>query len=440
MNTEVVTNYGKITGLELDECIVYKGIPYAKPPVGKLRWCAPQEPEKWDDVYRADTFSAKCPQSENYYGYFKKEFYENEEFLRGANEDCLYLNIWVPKTIDQNKPVAFWIHGGGFGGGYSSELEFDGEEYCKRGVILVTINYRVNVFGFLAHPWLSAENEKGISGNYGILDQIAALKWVSDNISNFGGNPENITVFGQSAGCMSTQVLTSSELTKDMIQKAVLQSGAVFHTQKLFMPTMHQAEQIGLEYVEYTGATKLEELRAMTPEELLAVNEKFEAEMWKRGNGIVLVPNVDGYVLKDTVANLLKVGDVKNIPYMIGTVTKELWVTDEELMSGNKGDLYADSKAWGEQMEKLGRKPAFIYYFSHPLPGDEEGAFHSAELWYMFGTLKRCWRPMQEADCKLSDEMLDYWTNFMKTGEPSAENTSSWRPYTGTNPNIKEFD
>lgn len=439
MNTEVLTNYGKIAGLEQENHVVYKGIPYAKPPVGELRWRSPQKPESWEGVYKADTFSAKCPQSENYYGYFPREFYDNKEFLRKSDEDCLYLNIWVPKTLDKKKPVAFWIHGGGFGGGYSSELEFDGEEYCKRGVILVTINYRVNIYGFLAHPWLRTETEAGISGNYGILDQIEALTWVYENITYFGGDPANITIFGQSAGCMSSQVLVSSELTGNMIHRAILQSGAVYKTEKLYMPTMNEAEKIGMKYVEYTGATSLEELRALSAEELLMANEKFSAEMWKSGNGIVLVPNVDGYVLKDTVSKLLQDGKIKDIPYMIGTVTKELWVTEEDLVSGNKGDLYEDCKAWGAQLEELGRQTPYLYYFSHELPGDGEGAFHSAELWYMFGTLQRCWRPMQETDFQLSNQMLNYWTNFMTTGEPANEKTAEWMPYTKKNPYIKEF-
>lgn len=203
----VTTKNGKIEGIQEEGYSVFKGIPYAKAPIGELRWKAPQPLDNWDGVLKADCFKAKSMQEVHEDPFYDKEFYDDPSFSVNISEDSLYLNIWTPADKAEEKlPVAFWIHGGAFMGGYGSEKEFDGEALCKKGVILVTINYRVNIFGFLAHPWLSAENEKGISGNYGTLDQLMALKWVYDNIENFGGDKENITVFGQSAGAMSVAV------------------------------------------------------------------------------------------------------------------------------------------------------------------------------------------------------------------------------------------
>ncbi|MBO5998733.1 MAG: carboxylesterase family protein, partial [Lachnospiraceae bacterium] len=248
MAEQIKTAYGLVEGVDCGNYTVFRGIPYAKPPVGERRWKAPERPDPWDGVLKADTFSAKVLQSEvTPQNPYHKEFYEDPEYLRPSDEDSLYLNIWTPKgaAADAKLPVAFWIHGGGFGGGYSSEIEFDGEAFAAQGVILVTINYRCGVCGFLAHPWLDAENEKGVSGNYGILDQIAALTWVYENIDAFGGDPANITVFGQSAGCMSTQVLVSSELTEGMIAKAILQSGCACEVPALDTQSLESMEKWG---------------------------------------------------------------------------------------------------------------------------------------------------------------------------------------------------
>ena len=433
----VATNYGRIRGVDMGSYTVYKGIPYAKPPVGDRRWRAPERCDAWEGILEATAFRSKCFQDENPYGFFKKEFYSNPDFLIGSSEDCLYLNIWAPKGSRKNLPVAFWIHGGGFGGGWGSELEFDGEAYCRRDVILVTINYRVNFYGFLAHPWLNAENEMGISGNYGILDQIAALTWVYENIRAFGGDPENITVFGQSAGCMSAQVLISSELTGNMIAKAILQSGAVYRNQFLFTPTLKEEMACGEEFVALTGAADIRALRALTPEQIALARDQFSAAAWKKGKGIMIVPNADGYVLQEPVTDRFRKGAVKDIPYMIGSVAEELGLEPGQGRLGVKSAFYDDAIAMSRHLEAQGRAPAYVYYFCHPLPGDDNGAFHSAELWYMFGTLDRCWRPMTEEDRRLSEEMLDCWVHFMRTGKPTPEN--AWKACTDSDPFVKVF-
>ena len=444
MGRQVQTKKGVIEGVSYADYTVYKGIPYAKPPVGQLRWREPQDVEAWEGVYKAETFSDMCiqnlPDADNpFTSRFKKEFYDNPDFIPGKSEDCLYLNIWTPNDSEEKKlPVAFWIHGGGFGGGYGSELEFDGEAYCKKGVILVTVNYRLNVFGFLAHPWLSAENEKGISGNYGILDQIMALQWVYDNIEAFGGDPDNITIFGQSAGSMSTQVLISSELTGDIPAKAIMQSGISCEERQFYAPTLKEEEELGELFVKISGARNLEELRSLAPERLMAAREKFDAETWKLGKGIVLVPNVDGYVLKETVRDVWKKGKMKNIPYMTGCVIDDLGSLPEEVKEKRPGILMEECKRWSLKQEECGN-PAYVYYFAHELPGDDWGAFHSSEIWYMMGTLKRCWRPMGKSDIQLSEEMVTYWTNFMKTGNPASDCTGRWNVYSKDNPFVKRF-
>lgn len=441
----VKTKYGEIEGIRKEGYTVYKGIPYAKPPVGELRWRAPQEQEPWEGVYEAKEFGAICPQSlpeedNPFTGRFCKEFYNDPEFIPEMSEDCLYLNIWAPENPENKKlPVAFWIHGGGFGGGYSSEMEFDGEAYCKKEVILVTINYRVNIYGFLAHPWLDAENERGISGNYGILDQIAALTWVYENIAAFGGDPENITVFGQSAGSMSTQVLISSELTGNMIAKAIMQSGINCEKDFLYTPTLQEEEEIGAWFVELTGAADLTELRQLSIKEIAEAKEKLDARTWEMGKGIVIVPNVDGHVLKETVGEVYRNGNMKNIPYMAGCVTDDLGSTPEEVQAKKTGVLCEENKSWSLRQEELWNRASYVYHFAHELPGDDWGSFHSAELWYTFGTLGRCWRPMVEEDYQLSAQMVDYWTNFMKTGNPNGVGLANWEPCTKEKPVVKKF-
>lgn len=440
---QIQTDKGIVEGVKEDGCIVFKGIPYAKPPVGILRWRAPEEAEPWEGVLKADHFSTICPQSmpgEGMEGYHK-EFYSDEEYSRKMDEDCLYLNIWIPeKKSNEPLPVAFWIHGGGFSGGYSSEIEFDGEAYCRKNVILVTIGYRVNVFGFLAHPWLTEENPQGISGNYGILDQIAALRWVKSNISAFGGDPENITVFGQSAGSMSTQVLVSSPLTQGMIAKAILQSGISCEKEILLTPSLSEEEEYGKQLVAHTKAKSLDELRVLSAEELVEAKKKFDAEKFLSGEGLVMVPNVDGHVLTQTVKESWKSGTMREIPYMAGCVNADLGASKEDEERETGGPLLEECINWSHQCEKAFGKPAYVYHFAHSLPGDDEvalkGAFHSAEIWYMMGTLGKCWRPMKEEDEALSEEMVTLWTTFMKTGDLESV---GWKPCSEKDSYVKKF-
>lgn len=422
---EVVCKYGILRGVEEGDSIVYKGIPYAKPPVGALRFCPPQEAEPWEGVRLADAFPNRSymPVSDGT-GFYDREFYSDPRYETPYSEDCLYLNIWQPKMQREHLlPVAFWIHGGGFDHGCGHEMEFDGQAYNQRGVLLVTINYRVGALGFLAHPWLAGENEDGVSGNYGLMDQIFALKWVRENIEAFGGDPENITVFGQSAGSISTQILTASPLTRSWIAKAILQSGLSYHNGVLSHLPRREAEKIGEEYVQFCGITSVEELRQADPRMLLRKQVAFGR--FHPEYGLCFSPNADGVLLEDPLETVTENGRIKDIPYMIGSTKDDLWVTDGMRSQGRKGPLYESIEAWSKCLAAQGRKPPYVYYFTRALPGDSAGAFHSSELWYMFGTLPRCWRPMQREDAVLSGEMLDAWTDFMKYGDPG----KSWKPY-----------
>lgn len=441
---QVKTNSGIVEGVCEKGCNIYKGIPYAEPPVGENRWTAPVKKTPWEGVWKADHFSRIPPQrvpdgTEPWGGLYYKEFYTYPEYNREQSEDCLYLNIWTPRdAIGKKLPVAFWIHGGGFAGGYSSEIEFDGAAYAARDVILVTIEYRLGLLGFLAHPFFDKENEKGVSGNYGILDQIEALRWVKENIEFFGGDPENITIFGQSAGSMSTQVLCSSPLTDGLFAKAILQSGISCEKTILYTPTLEEYErEVASVVTELTEAKSAEDLRCLTVKEILELQDRVNERLFPLGKGLMIVPNADGVVLPVPVPKVWREGKMKNIPYLAGSVTDDLGASPEQVMAGNRGPLHEENLHWSFQTESSYGKPAYIYYFCHSLPGDDAGAFHSAELWYMFGTHFRWWRPQTEEDRRLSEEMLLAWTTFMKTGSPSAD--SSWKPCCREDPFVKVF-
>ncbi len=451
----VETKYGKIQGVKEDGCVLFKGVPYAMAPIGQLRFKAPQPPKPWEGVFVADSFGCRSPQIEvntpdTFYG---KEFYQEEVFATPISEDSLYLNIWVPEdaldseekaeenTSVQDKPllpVAFYIHGGAFMGGCGHELEFRTGAYGKEGVILVTINYRLGLFGFLAHPWLEAEDDAAC-GNYGIMDQIAALTWVKENIRAFGGDPDNITIFGQSAGCMSVQTLLSTPYAKGKFAKAILQSGAGYPVIIQKDVTLEQAFEYGEMVVKKAGVSSLEELRAVSMEDLLKIQDEIVGELMASGKGLAFCPVLNGKFRTMTYEAAIENGAVANVPTMIGSTKNDITVTPEEAQSQHSR-LRESCKGWAFQMEKLGHKPSYVYYFKRDLPGDDAGAFHSSELWYMFGTLKECWRPLTEADDCLAETMVSYWTNFMKNGSPEGPGLKLWPPCTKEDPFEMIFD
>ncbi len=421
---QITVREGILEGEQKDGYAVFRGIPYAKPPVGKLRWRAPEPMDAWEGVRQVTEFGNRCWQPGSG-GFYKKEFYSESEWLPPMSEDCLYLNVWVPDEVPEGgAPVAFWIHGGAFQNGFGSEMEFDGEAYAKQGVILVSINYRLGIFGFLSLPELAAEDPHGSTGNYGILDQIAALSWVRKNISVFGGDPERITIMGQSAGARSVQTLVTSPLSRDLVAGAVLQSGGGASN---FMPqpTVEKAYTVGRKLMKLCFARNAADLRNIPAQGLMHC-------FWFLAsgcNGVPFCPVLDGYVLTEDYCTALQNGHISDIPYVLGSNSQDMGGGSTE------NALYQGNLAWADIREKTSCKPTYVYYFSRKLPGDDSGAFHSAELWYMFGTLNRCWRPMEALDYKLSEEMVSCWVAFVKNGNPGA----SWRRCTEQDPFVKQF-
>ncbi len=437
----VETDKGKVSGVADKEngLTVFKGIPYAAAPVGDLRWKRPQPHEPWEGVLECTEFGNASVQADREPGsFYWKEFYQDGDPAR--SEDCLYLNVWTPAAGDAeaNLPVVVWIHGGAFTGGYGHEIEFDGTAYSKKGVILVTINYRLGMCGFLAHPLLTEENGGKSSGNYGFYDQLAALQWVHNNIRNFGGDPGNVTVMGQSAGAGSVQTLISSPLTKDLINKAIIQSGGGLGGILSHSRTYKDVEQQCEEMFTEAGYTTLEQMRAIPAEQLADIS----AEYIKRHNlgwmGGGAAPCIDYDLLCASTDEVALAGDELNIPYMIGYTTEDIW----------PDAMKQAAVAWAGLQEEQGRYPTYVYCFSHDLPGEDipaeqggmQGAFHSSELWYMFGTLGNCWRPMEDADYELSERMVTYWTNFAKNGNPNGDDVPKWRPCTKAHALIQILD
>lgn len=432
MNTIVTVKEGALEGAFSDDkqSVIFKGVPYAAPPVGELRWKRPQPHAKWEGVRPALEFSAKAPQADlSKMGLYGKEFYSDENLKQ--SEDCLYLNIWTPAhTASEKLPVAVWIHGGGFEHGFSTELEFDGEAYARKGVILATISYRVNVFGFLYDQ--KQEEELGFSGNQGLLDQIAALEWISENIAAFGGNPDNITIMGQSAGAMSSHVLTFSPLAAPMIHQAILQSGSIACFPSPMVFTKAQAQAVTDKLYELCGVSSIEELRRLPAEDLLDRSD----ELMTLYPSLPFRPVVDGHVLPDTPDVLTKEGGMAHIPYLMGVTKDDLFIP--EGASHREGGFFTAAVSFANACRKQ-NLPVYLYEFCHDLPGSDDGAFHSSELWYTFGTLNRCWRPMTDEDHALAEEMVTCWTSFMKQGDPNEDVKEEWKAWTEDGCFIKTF-
>ena len=463
----VKTKYGDLQGVQKQNHTVFRGIPYAKAPTGNLRWKAPREPDSWEGIREAKVFGNRSMQGVSEPGsFYHKEFFSDEDFMPAMSEDCLYLNIWTPASgCDEKLPVGFWIHGGGFTGGFGTEIEFDGGAFCERNVILVTINYRLGALGFLAHEELCAENENAVSGNYGLLDQIRALTWVFENIHSFGGDPERITIFGQSAGCLSVQALVSSRLTKGMIAGAILQSAGGYHTGIGRDVLLEEAKQAGRTFMEFCGKKSITELRDLSSEEINDFSNRFLASPLAVGP-LPFSPCVDGYILEKGFDEIVDKGMHHDIPYMIGSTADDLG--SEQTPPGEKSQLYKGCIDWSLKNEALGRNPSYVYYFTRaPLNSresihatepsdlygsiglvstigslsiirDSDKSYHSAELWYVFGTLSRSWRPKIVGDYDLSRRMTTYWCNFIRTGDPNGK-FSHWKPYTVNDPFVEEL-
>ena len=410
---------------------VFKGIPYAAPPVRELRWKAPQPVKPWNGLKVCDSWGHPAWQMSHTPGGYTPEFFfdGDPEF----SEDCLYLNIWTPAAgkAEAKLPVTLWIHGGGYVEGWGFEPEMDGEEWAAHGGILVTFNYRLGLLGFLAHPALSSESPDGVSGNYGMLDQIAALKWVKENISAFGGDPDRITIMGQSAGAMSVQTLVTSPLSKDLIAGAIIQSGGgIRESQLLGGSPISVAEASGKELMDWAGCSTLEQMRALPAKDLLTMTSKFRTETGKPAIGLT-APIIDNYALSETFSQAALEGRIADVPYMIGCTLDDM------------GALANGIDRFCAERQKAGGT-AYAYRFDRRLPTDGrpdvlKGAFHSSELWYMFKSLRFCWRPFIEGDYDLAEQMITCWTNFAAFGNPNGEKAGPWTPCTEENPQFMIF-
>lgn len=389
---------GKVAGT-----VAYKGIRYAT----AGRWEYPRQVTQWDGVYDATAYGACAYQPRSFYNEeenLQKRFYYHE-FRRGEtytySEDCLFLNIFTPENAKEGDqlPVLIYIHGGSFTGGCSNEKQLDGPVWPTKGVIGVTLNYRLGPMGFVCLPQL--KEEAGFTGNYGLYDQLAAISWVKDNIACFGGDPQNMTIMGQSAGAMSVQQHCLSPLSKGFFQKAVMSSGGGVSRILAAVPAeKHYA--FWQKAMENAGCENLEQFRAISPEKLFEVWDQTKQELRTPGS----FPCIDGRLVVGTSAQILAEKKQHKIPYMAG-------ITSEDMLPPI---LYKMSRDWCAAQEVC----SYTWYFDRQLPGDENGAWHSSDLWYWFGTLDNCWRPMEKKDWDLSEQMVCYLCNFARSGNPNA--------------------
>jgi para-nitrobenzyl esterase len=460
----ITTASGELEGIVSADGKVrtFKGIPYAAPPVGSLRWKAPQPVAAWSGVRKAVDYGPRCMQGPIFQDMIFRD--------NGPSEDCLYLNLWMPAVPTKKPlPVMVWIYGGGFVAGSSSEPRQDGGNLSKKGVLVVSFNYRLDIFGFFSHPELTAESDHHASGNYGLLDQVAALQWVHKNIATFGGDPDHVTIFGESAGSFSVSALMASPLAQGLFNRAIGESGAFFGSTLALRP-LAQTEAAGLEFARVSlGSGSLEALRDKPATEILQAALKQKAMRF--------APNVDGYFLPEDVASIFAAGKQSHAPLLAGwnadegsfraifgkeqptaqnfiarvrslfganadTILK-LYpaATDAEAkrsaqdLSGDQFIAYSTWK-WMEMQRTTGSAPVFRYEFDQTLPlpanaapGTEATAPHASEIEFVFGVLPSRKLPWRPEDRKLSDLMGSYWANFAETGNPNGPGLPKWPIY-----------
>jgi para-nitrobenzyl esterase len=465
-NAQVKTSGGLVKGTtSADGRIrIFKGIPFAAPPIGDRRWADPRPAESWTGVRDATEPGAHCMQG---------PVFGDISFPRPASEDCLNLNIWTPaKAATDRLPVMVWIHGGGFQAGAGPEPRHDGDALARKGVVLVTINYRLGIFGFLAHPELTRESGRNASGNYGLLDQVAALRWVQQNVAAFGGDPGNVTIFGESAGSFAVSALMASPLASGLFHRAIGESGAYFSGGggTLALGSLTATELNGVKFATSIGADSLAALRGKSSDELLNAAVKYQP--W-------FTPNLDGYVLREDVSATFAAGKQAGVPLLAGwnadeirasvtmsprKPTAESFSADVRKRFGDHADAilkaYASSSdaealesaaalasdtfighstwKWIEMHAQTGRAPVYRFSFDRKIPVEpggkgtaaDIGARHAGEIEYVFGTLdSRPKVPWEPSDRKLSDVMATYWTNFARTGDPNGAGLPSWPRY-----------
>ncbi len=451
----VQTKYGKVEGLKEDNIRIYKAIPFAAPPVGNLRWRPPQGPAPWKEVKKCVAFSAS-PVQPNPVPFlcWTAEFIAPPVPL---SEDCLYLNVWTGASSSKEKrPVFVWIYGGAFSSGSAACVIYDGKEYAKKGIVFVSINYRVGAFGFMAHPGLTKEGN-GSSGNYGLMDQVAALKWVNENIAAFGGDPSNVTIGGQSAGSMCVNALIASPAAKGLFQKAILESGGLLGGLKT--GSLTDGENAGINLQEKLGAKSIDEMRALPADSILRISQ---------GMGTLrFSPICDGVFLPADLDKSFREGKFNQVSFIGGWVTGDgallgnQKVTGEEFIKivnekyGQRGarllallphentdeasrslltlNLISFAVLSPYRLSKYNSKPVYVYEFSHvpaEKPGfPDYGAFHTSEVPYALHTLHTWDRPWKPLDISLEDKMSSYWINFIRSGNPNGPNLPDWKTY-----------
>jgi para-nitrobenzyl esterase len=395
---------GALEGLDTAGVMVFRGIPYARPPVDALRWRPPLPAKAWRGVRDAKQLGKNCIQH--------RPYSDIDPFAAGVSEDCLYLNVWTA-SLDKRgrpRPVMVWIHGGGFFAGFGGEERHNGVSLAKKGVVVVTLNYRLGAFGFLAHPAFAAESPYHAAGNYGLLDQLAALRWVQRNIARFGGDPSRVTIFGESAGGMSVGSLIASPLGKGLFQRAILESGTGVGVGTARGDT---AQRIGMQFAESlhvkgSGVEAARKLRALSADEVLGAS----LHLGPQGQPMFW-PAVDGWVLPHSIDSTLSHGTANLVPVIAGTNRDE----GDEWMG-------APTRTFARLVSARG-VPAYVYMFSRV--GDDSanrarGAYHSAEITFVFGRR----HPLQPSagstpyDAKVADAMSDYWVSFATTGDPNS--------------------
>lgn len=466
---EVQIDGGKVKGLQHDGIWAYKGIPYAAPPVSELRWKEPQPVDHWEGVRLCDSFKPSCPQP-------KSMLFTIGE----ASEDCLYLNVWTPaKSPDEKLPVMVWLHGGGFTTGTSAQSLYDGTNLARKGVVLVTVNYRLGVFGYLCHPLLGMESPNRVSGNYGLLDMIAALKWVAGNIEKFGGDPGCVTVFGQSSGAISILELMISPLAKGLFHRAISESGSFYDAYPMHRGnTMPEAEMRGSYFTSRAGFDSEDDvlgaMRAVPAEELVKVAQ------------VPFHPVVDGWVIPITPSVMFASGKQAKVPLLVGTNADEgtMFVVSKVISSKNRQTAYENYvksvygqnagmaletfpvdngdvlRAMNDMFTQMGfaagaryaalcqskdNKDVYLYRFSRrpDYPALELlGTCHGLELPYVFGNFTDWFAGIRHnpMDLALSESIMSCWTNFARTGDPNGDGLHNWPAYTTDSEQYLELD
>ena len=410
---------GEIKGIGAKDYHLFKGVRYAT----AKRWEAPEEVTSWEGVYDATVPGPWCYQ----WNSFMQErsgpdqFYYDETVEKQTvlySEDCLYLNIWRP-TEGENLPVLVYIHGGSYETGGGSNPSFNGQAYCERGLVYITINYRLNAFA-------SAYGD-GIEGNFGIQDQACALRWIKHNIAAFGGDPEKVTIMGESAGAMSVQNMIFTPLAAGLFRGAIMLSGGGILQKSFQIRTPEGAAEIWENVKQRLSAKNMEELKSVEPGKLFCTWKEFCNSDPRFA--FPTTPVIDGAVIPDDPRRLAEEGRVNGVPTICGVLSEDMWPLR----------LYRAIVEWGELMEQAGLPEVYGFYLDRAVPGSDHGAYHGCDQRYAFGTLDTSWRPYDEIDYRISDNMMDFFSNFTKNGVPAVDDLAEWKPIRGGNRQFMHF-